>query len=208
MLPRISSFRCHLAQDLRAALRVAQDNVDVGVIILCGQSSASTPASATSLSSFLWKRTNSITCLMCQSACTSSLKNLHLLPPCRPRVHTGQGPNAFCSGGDQSLRGEGGYDDGSDEVPRLRVLDLQVWRPSFLATAVLVIWSDVTFSVLTLDCPSPAQVEMRRCPKPIIAMIAGYAVGGGHILHMVNCLLPSFSSFFSSSSFSSSLTPS
>lgn len=38
----------------------------------------------------------------------------------------GQGSNAFCSGGDQSVRGEGGYEDGTDEVPRLRVLDLQV----------------------------------------------------------------------------------
>jgi hypothetical protein len=41
----------------------------------------------------------------------------------------GQGPNAFCSGGDQSVRGEGGYEDGTDEVPRLRVLDLQVRHP-------------------------------------------------------------------------------
>jgi naphthoate synthase len=65
-----------------------------------------------------------------------------------------QGPNSFCSGGDQSVRGEGGYDDGyGDTVPRLRVLDLQI--------------------------------QMRRCPKPIIAAVAGYAVGGGHILHMV-----------------------
>uniref|UniRef100_A0A7S1UL01 1,4-dihydroxy-2-naphthoyl-CoA synthase n=1 Tax=Phaeomonas parva TaxID=124430 RepID=A0A7S1UL01_9STRA len=68
-------------------------------------------------------------------------------------VLTGEGTDAFCSGGDQALRGEGGYDDGSEEVPRLRVLDLQV--------------------------------QMRRCPKPIIAAVAGYAVGGGHILHMV-----------------------
>lgn len=51
------------------------------------------------------------------------------------------------------MRGEGGYDDGSEDVPRLRVLDLHV--------------------------------QMRRCPKPIIAMVAGYAMGGGHILHMV-----------------------
>lgn len=51
------------------------------------------------------------------------------------------------------VRGEGGYDDGSEDVPRLRVLDLHV--------------------------------QMRRCPKPIIAMVAGYAMGGGHILHMV-----------------------
>ena len=68
-------------------------------------------------------------------------------------ILTGVGSRAFCSGGDQSVRGEGGYDDGSETVPRLRVLDLHV--------------------------------QMRRCPKPIIAMVAGYAVGGGHILHML-----------------------
>lgn len=68
-------------------------------------------------------------------------------------ILTGEGTSAFCSGGDQSVRGEGGYDDGSESVPRLRVLDLHV--------------------------------QMRRCPKPIIAAVAGYAVGGGHILHMV-----------------------
>jgi naphthoate synthase len=70
-------------------------------------------------------------------------------------IMCGEGPNAFCSGGDQSVRGDGGYDDGlsGEEVPRLSVLELQI--------------------------------QMRRCPKPVVAMIAGYAVGGGHILHMV-----------------------
>lgn len=61
---------------------------------------------------------------------------------------------AFCAGGDQVVRSsDGGYDDGTEAVPRLRVLDLQV--------------------------------QMRRCPKPIIAVVRGYAVGGGHILHMM-----------------------
>lgn len=60
---------------------------------------------------------------------------------------------AFCAGGDQTVRSaRGGYDDGSEAVPRLRVLDLQI--------------------------------QMRRCPKPIIAVVRGYAIGGGHILHM------------------------
>mmetsp|Transcript_1658 Transcript_1658/g.3531 ORF Transcript_1658/g.3531 Transcript_1658/m.3531 type:complete len:305 (+) Transcript_1658:1472-2386(+) len=67
-------------------------------------------------------------------------------------ILTGAGTSAFCSGGDQSQRGHGGY-TGPDGVPRLEVLDLQVL--------------------------------MRRLPQPIIASIAGYAVGGGHILHMV-----------------------
>eukprot|EP00588_Corethron_pennatum_P006857 CAMPEP_0194284482 /NCGR_PEP_ID=MMETSP0169-20130528/27702_1 /TAXON_ID=218684 /ORGANISM="Corethron pennatum, Strain L29A3" /LENGTH=322 /DNA_ID=CAMNT_0039030309 /DNA_START=24 /DNA_END=992 /DNA_ORIENTATION=+ len=61
---------------------------------------------------------------------------------------------SFCAGGDQTVRGNGGYDDGSEDVPRLRVLDLQV--------------------------------QMRRCPKPVVAVVRGYAVGGGHILHMVS----------------------
>lgn len=67
-------------------------------------------------------------------------------------ILTGQGPAAFCSGGDQSVRGHGGY-VGADAIPRLNVLDLQL--------------------------------QIRRCPKPVIAMVAGYAVGGGHVLHMV-----------------------
>jgi hypothetical protein len=64
----------------------------------------------------------------------------------------GEGSLAFCSGGDQSVRGKGGY-VGEDSVPRLNVLDLQM--------------------------------QIRRLPKPVVAMVAGYAVGGGHILHMV-----------------------
>ena len=68
-------------------------------------------------------------------------------------ILTGEGDGAFCAGGDQAVRGEGGYDDGSEAAPRLQILDFQV--------------------------------QMRRCPKPIVAMVAGWAVGGGHILHMV-----------------------
>ena len=71
-------------------------------------------------------------------------------------VLTGEGPDAFCSGGDQRIRGDDGY-IGDDSVAkqgigRLNVLDLQI--------------------------------QMRRCPKPIVAMIAGYAIGGGHVLHV------------------------
>eukprot|EP00639_Heterosigma_akashiwo_P035155 CAMPEP_0194727488 /NCGR_PEP_ID=MMETSP0296-20130528/34891_1 /TAXON_ID=39354 /ORGANISM="Heterosigma akashiwo, Strain CCMP2393" /LENGTH=292 /DNA_ID=CAMNT_0039632907 /DNA_START=17 /DNA_END=891 /DNA_ORIENTATION=- len=95
-----NAFRPITVNEMRKALDIAQDDTNVGVIIL-----------------------------------------------------TGEGDKAFCSGGDQSQRGEGGYDDGSEDVPRLRVLDLHV--------------------------------QMRRCPKPIIAAVAGYAMGGGHILHMV-----------------------
>lgn len=61
---------------------------------------------------------------------------------------------AFCAGGDQRVRdNNGGYQDGTEVQPKLRVLDLQV--------------------------------QMRRCPKPIMAVVRGYAIGGGHILHMV-----------------------
>jgi naphthoate synthase len=71
-------------------------------------------------------------------------------------ILTGQGDMAFCSGGDQKIRGDDGYigDDAVAEkgIGRLNVLDLQI--------------------------------QMRRCPKPIVAMIAGYAIGGGHILHI------------------------
>src|SRR5262249_50991028 len=67
-------------------------------------------------------------------------------------VLTGEGPDAFCSGGDQRIRGEDGY-VGDDGVGRLNVLDLQV--------------------------------QIRRTPKPVVAMVAGYAIGGGHVLHVV-----------------------
>jgi naphthoate synthase len=67
-------------------------------------------------------------------------------------VLTGEGPDAFCSGGDQRIRGDDGY-VGDDGVGRLNVLDLQV--------------------------------QIRRLPKPVVAMVAGYAIGGGHVLHVV-----------------------
>jgi naphthoate synthase len=67
-------------------------------------------------------------------------------------ILTGEGPLAFCSGGDQRVRGDDGYRDDSGKG-RLNVLDLQV--------------------------------QIRRLPKPVIAMVAGYAIGGGHVLHLV-----------------------
>src|SRR5438270_1452656 len=67
-------------------------------------------------------------------------------------VLTGEGPDAFCSGGDQRIRGDDGYKD-AHGIGRLNVLDLQV--------------------------------QIRRLPKPVIAMVAGYAIGGGHVLHLV-----------------------
>ncbi|MFD0889226.1 1,4-dihydroxy-2-naphthoyl-CoA synthase [Streptosporangium algeriense] len=68
-------------------------------------------------------------------------------------ILTGAGDRAFCSGGDQKIRGDDGYvDKSTPHVGRLNVLDLQV--------------------------------QIRRCPKPVIAMIAGYAIGGGHVLHV------------------------
>jgi naphthoate synthase len=72
-------------------------------------------------------------------------------------VLTGEGPHAFCSGGDQRIRGDDGYlgDDAvaKQGIGRLNVLDLQV--------------------------------QIRRTPKPVVAMVAGYAIGGGHVLHVV-----------------------
>jgi naphthoate synthase len=67
-------------------------------------------------------------------------------------ILTGAGDEAFCSGGDQRVRGDDGYRD-ERGVGRLNVLDLQV--------------------------------QIRRTPKPVIAMVAGYAIGGGHVLHVV-----------------------
>jgi len=64
----------------------------------------------------------------------------------------GEGPLAFCSGGDQKVRGDAGY-IGEDGVPRLNILDVQR--------------------------------KLRTLPKPIVAMVAGYAIGGGHVLHVV-----------------------
>jgi naphthoate synthase len=67
-------------------------------------------------------------------------------------ILTGKGPDAFCSGGDQRVRGHAGY-VGDDGVPRLNVLDLQR--------------------------------VIRSLPKPVVAMVAGFAIGGGHVLHVV-----------------------
>jgi naphthoate synthase len=67
-------------------------------------------------------------------------------------ILTGAGDKAFCSGGDQRVRGEGGY-VGDDGIPRLNILDVQR--------------------------------QIRTMPKPVVAMVAGYAIGGGHVLHMV-----------------------
>ena len=71
---------------------------------------------------------------------------------CGVIILTGEGEHAFCSGGDQKIRGNAGY-IGNDGVPRLNVLDLQK--------------------------------QIRTIPKPVIAAVAGYAVGGGHVLHMI-----------------------
>jgi naphthoate synthase len=67
-------------------------------------------------------------------------------------VFTGEGERAFCSGGDQSVRGDTGYVAEGAAVGRFHVTDLQI--------------------------------QMRRLPKPVVAMVAGYAIGGGHILHL------------------------
>ncbi len=69
-------------------------------------------------------------------------------------ILTGVGDQAFCSGGDQTVRGDdGGYHDELTDTPHLNVLDLQM--------------------------------QIRRLPKPVVAMVAGYAIGGGHVLHLI-----------------------
>ncbi|MBL9153726.1 MAG: 1,4-dihydroxy-2-naphthoyl-CoA synthase [Verrucomicrobiales bacterium] len=67
-------------------------------------------------------------------------------------ILTGEGELAFCSGGDQKIRGDAGY-VGDDGIPRLNILDVQK--------------------------------QIRSLPKPVVAMVAGYAIGGGHVLHVV-----------------------
>jgi naphthoate synthase len=95
-----NAFRPETLIDVSAALEVAREDADIGVIIL-----------------------------------------------------TGAGDRAFCSGGDQNVRGDTGYVAEGASVGRFHVTDLQV--------------------------------QMRRCPKPIVAMVAGWAIGGGHVLHLV-----------------------
>src|ERR1044072_5832188 len=68
-------------------------------------------------------------------------------------ILTGEGPDAFCSGGDQRARGKGAYIDPNEKIPRLNILDVQK--------------------------------QIRSMPKPVVAMVAGYAIGGGHVLHVV-----------------------
>ena len=68
-------------------------------------------------------------------------------------ILTGEGEKAFCSGGDQRVRGDAGYKDSETGHMRLNVLDFQR--------------------------------EIRKCPKPVVAMVAGYAIGGGHVLHIM-----------------------
>jgi naphthoate synthase len=68
-------------------------------------------------------------------------------------ILTGAGDKAFCSGGDQRVRGDSGYQSAPGATGRFHVTDLQV--------------------------------QIRRCPKPVVAMVAGYAIGGGHVLHLI-----------------------
>ncbi|HEX4034995.1 MAG TPA: 1,4-dihydroxy-2-naphthoyl-CoA synthase [Solirubrobacteraceae bacterium] len=68
-------------------------------------------------------------------------------------ILTGEGPDAFCSGGDQRVRGDTGYQTSPGAVGRFHVTDLHI--------------------------------QIRRTPKPVVAMVAGYAVGGGHVLHVI-----------------------
>lgn len=83
---------------------------------------------------------------------SQALDNARRDPAIGVIILTGEGDQAFCSGGDQRIRGDSGYKD-EEGVHHLNVLDLQR--------------------------------QIRTCPKPIIAMVAGYAIGGGHVLHVV-----------------------
>ena len=82
----------------------------------------------------------------------TAFRDAHQDPNVGVIILTGKGEKAFCSGGDQKVRGHGGY-VGDDEVPRLNVLELQRM--------------------------------IRTLPKPVVAMVAGYAIGGGHVLQVI-----------------------
>ena len=82
----------------------------------------------------------------------NALNKAHEDPKVGVVILTGEGPDAFCAGGDQKVRGHAGY-VGEDGVPRLNILDVQR--------------------------------TIRTMPKPVVAMVAGYAIGGGHVLHIV-----------------------
>ncbi len=82
----------------------------------------------------------------------TALQEARMNPEIGVVILTGEGEKAFCSGGDQKIRGDAGYRD-SAGTEHLNVLDFQR--------------------------------EIRTCPKPVIAMVAGYAIGGGHVLHVM-----------------------
>lgn len=84
---------------------------------------------------------------------SDALRDARFDPEIGVIILTGEGREAFCSGGDQHVRGDSGYVDGASRQERLNVLDLHR--------------------------------QIRTCPKPVIAMVAGYAIGGGNILAMV-----------------------
>ncbi|RDH86506.1 MAG: 1,4-dihydroxy-2-naphthoyl-CoA synthase [endosymbiont of Seepiophila jonesi] len=83
---------------------------------------------------------------------SQAFRHAHLDPKIGVIILTGAGDLAFCSGGDQKIRGDGGYRD-SKGVEHLNVLELQR--------------------------------QIRTLPKPVVAMVAGYAIGGGHVLHLI-----------------------
>jgi naphthoate synthase len=83
---------------------------------------------------------------------SQTLEDAHEDPEIGVVLLTGAGDKAFCSGGDQRVRGHGGY-VGEDKTPRLNILEVQK--------------------------------QIRYMPKPVIAVVAGYAIGGGHVLHVV-----------------------
>ena len=81
-----------------------------------------------------------------------AFRRAHLDPEIGVIILTGAGEQAFCAGGDQKIRGDGGYRD-HQGVEHLNVLELQR--------------------------------QIRTLPKPVVAMVAGYAIGGGHVLHLI-----------------------
>ncbi|RZC79807.1 hypothetical protein C5167_042386 [Papaver somniferum] len=129
---RRNAFRPQTVKELMRAFNDARDDSTIGVIIFTGKDTTEYGGPLLN---------------------TEVQHSVGVIQPNTKSVSDGcRVPQAFCSGGDQALRGKDGYAD-YDNFGRLNVLDLQV--------------------------------QIRRLPKPVIAMVAGYAVGGGHVLHMV-----------------------
>eukprot|EP00850_Spirogloea_muscicola_P003727 SM000015S01227 [mRNA] locus=s15:623839:631089:- [translate_table: standard] len=196
---RRNAFRPETVKELARAFDHARDDPHVGAIIFTGQVSQGACQARCSARKLPTRALQHCLCslpaVLPSASRAGHLGGLlleHLTQDSSGRAV--QGDLAFCSGGDQVVRGKGGYVGEADAVPRLNVLDLQVCVMAaggrgFTCRALLHL------ELVKLSAPQDSQpsawlcwrqqVQIRRLPKPVVAMVAGYAVGGGHVLHMI-----------------------